>query len=275
MKQRRSDRSPSGPKPPAKDTSWEASASWYNRLVGDAGSEFHREVIFDAAMRMLSPQKGERILDVGCGQGVFSRLLKARGCAVTGVDASRSLIESARAYERDSRQTPVDFRCLDASSLDGIPDGLFDAASAVLCIQNMRSLERVARECSRVLGRQGRMLWVINHPCFRIPRQSSWGFDEAKKLQYRRIDLYMSPLEIPIAMHPGRGSASEETVSFHRSLQEMMHVMRSCGFLLADLEEWCSHKQSESGKRAKAEDRARREFPLFMGLLWQKAPPRV
>lgn len=221
---------------------------------------------------MFTPLKGERILDVGCGQGVFARLLKGKGCLVTGVDASKSLIESARAYERESRQAPIDYRRLDASSLDGLPDGQFDAASAILCIQNMRSLDLVARECSRVLSRSGRMLWVINHPCFRIPRQSSWGFDEAKKMQYRRVDLYMSPLEIPIAMHPGRGPASEATVSFHRNLQDMVHVMRSAGFLLSGLEEWCSHKQSETGKRAKAEDRARREFPLFMGLLWQKAP---
>lgn len=258
-----------------RDTSWEASASWYNRLVGEAGSEYHREVIFDSAVRMLSPLRGERLLDIGCGQGVFARLLRGKGCIVTGVDASKSLIESARVYEKekDSKLGRIDYRCLDAASLDGLPDGQFDAASAILCIQNMGRLDLVARECSRVLSREGRMLWVINHPYFRIPRQSSWGFDDAKKMQYRRVDLYMSPLEIPIAMHPGKGS-SEATVSFHRSMQEMCDVMRLAGFVLAGLEEWCSHKKSEPGPRAKAEDRARREFPLFMGLLWRKLLPQ-
>lgn len=272
----RRDSKRTGRAPAARDTSWEASASWYDRLVGEAGSEYHREVIFDSAVRMLGPMRGERVLDIGCGQGVFARLLRSRGCSVTGVDASRSLIESARSYEntKESKLGRIDYRCLDAASLDGLPDGQFDAASAILCIQNMARLDQVAGECSRVLSREGRMLWVINHPYFRIPRQSAWGFDEAKKLQYRRVDLYMSPLEIPIAMHPGRRGSSEATVSFHRSLQEMFEVMRHSGFLLSGIEEWCSHKKSDPGPRARAEDRARREFPLFMGLLWQKLPPR-
>ena len=42
------------------------------------------------------------------------------------------------------------------------------------------------------------------------------------------------------------------------------------GLVLAGLQEWHSHKESQPGPRARAENRARREFPLFLGLLWRK-----
>ncbi|MBI2075302.1 MAG: SAM-dependent methyltransferase, partial [Candidatus Harrisonbacteria bacterium] len=43
------------------------------------------------------------------------------------------------------------------------------------------------------------------------------------------------------------------------------------GFAVTDMEEWVSHRTSERGPRAKAEDRARREIPLFLAI---KAEPQ-
>jgi hypothetical protein len=39
---------------------------------------------------------------------------------------------------------------------------------------------------------------------------------------------------------------------------------------LSGIGEWYSHKESQPGPRAKAENRARKEFPLFLALLWEK-----
>lgn len=245
-------------------TSWEKSADWYDRIIGERGSELYQAVVIPGALKLLSPQRGERVLDLGCGQGVFCRALTREGCEVTGVDASPSLIQKARAYPA---KPPVRYLARDAAQCSGL--GEFDAVSAILCVQNMEKLDDVAAAAAKVLKPGGRMLWVMNHPAFRIPRQSSWGFDESRKLQYRRTDAYSSTLSIPIVMHPGKAE-SESTLSFHRSL----HVLTACGFAaglrLAGLEEWHSHKESQPGPRARAENRARKEFPLFLALLWQK-----
>jgi hypothetical protein len=40
--------------------------------------------------------------------------------------------------------------------------------------------------------------------------------------------------------------------------------------MLGGLQEWSSHKESQPGPRARAENRARKEFPLFLALLWRK-----
>jgi len=52
---------------------------------------------------MLAPQPGERILDLGCGDGVLTAKLAALGCSVVGIDASAAQIEAARKLGLDAR----------------------------------------------------------------------------------------------------------------------------------------------------------------------------
>lgn len=259
---------PSQPRRPAgrapHGTSWEKSADWYDRVIGAQGSELYQEVVIPRALELLGPAQNEKILDVGCGQGVLTRALAAQGCQVTGVDAAPSLIKRAKTYPS---RAPIRYQVRDAADLHGL--GPFDAACSILALQNMEHLPEVCRSTARELREGGRMLWVLNHPCFRIPRQSAWGWDEDRKIQYRRVDAYASPMNIPIVMHPGQAQ-SESTVSFHKSFTDLMTCAFGAGFVLAGFEEWHSKKQSEPGPRARAENRARDEFPLFVAMLWRK-----
>ena len=65
------------------------------------------------------------------------------------------------------------------------------------------------------------------------------------------------------AAHPRITAA---TVSFHRPLQYYVKALAKAGFVIEKLEEWTSLKESTSGPRAKAENDARKEFPLFLYL---------
>ena len=253
-------------KPAAKPhgTSWEKSADWYDKIIGERGSDLYRAVVIPAALDLLHPKQGERILDLGCGQGVFSRALAENGASVTGVDASRTLVTTARKYPSKS---PIRYLDRDAAQIRDL--GPVEAISAILCIQNMEHLGEVCAACAHVLRPGGRMVWILNHPSFRIPRQTSWGFEEDRKIQYRRIDAYASPLSIPIVMHPGKKD-SESTVSFHRSIADLTRPAFAAGLMLSGLEELISHKESEPGPRARAENRARKEFPLFLALRFEK-----
>lgn len=245
-------------------TSWEKSADWYDRILGERGSEIYQAVVIPGALKLLAPQRGERFLDLGCGQGVFSRALAEMGAQVTGIDAAPTLIKKARSYPS---RAPIRYFDRDAADLGGL--GEFDAISAILCVQNMEHIDKICAAAAAVLKPGGRMLWVVNHPAFRIPRQSSWGFEDARKLQYRRLDAYSSTLSIPIVMHPGM-AGSESTLSFHRPLETLANAAFRAGFAMTGLEEWHSHKESQPGPRSRAENRARREFPLFLALLWAR-----
>ena len=61
------------------DRGWDPVAAWYDKLVGESGSDYHKNVILPATLRMLDPKPGESIIDVCCGQGVLVRPLLEAG----------------------------------------------------------------------------------------------------------------------------------------------------------------------------------------------------
>lgn len=244
------------------DTSWDNVADWYDGHVSTK-SDFHSDVIIPQALKLIDVRKNEKVLDVGCGQGVFSEALASRGAEVVGIDSSKKLIDFAK--KRTSKFN-IKYFAMDASKLDGLMDSTFDAVTSILAIQNMDGLEKIVSESSRVLKSGGRLLWVLNHPCFRIPRQSGWGFDEKRKLQYRRVDRYMTELKIPIQMHPGHAPGIV-TWTFHKPLSAYFKALSSNGLLVKSLDEWVSHRKSKPGGKARAEDSSRGEIPMFLALL--------
>lgn len=240
-------------------TSWESSHRWYDSIVGEKGHYYHENIVLPNSLRLLNLKAGDSLLDLGCGQGVLERALPSNVHYV-GVDASPSLIQSAK------KKSKRPFYVADITQPLSIKEGPFSHAALILVTQNLEHPEKAFKNASQYLKPQGKLLIVMNHPCFRIPRQSSWGIDEAKKLQYRRIDLYMSSLKIPIQTHPGKKGDSAITWSFHRPLSSYFKALSKAGFLVETLEEWISDKKS-TGSRASMENRSRKEFPLFLTLL--------
>lgn len=242
---------------------WDASEPWYTSCVGEKGHHYHQAVILPNALRLLG--KFTSLLDLGCGQGVLARHLP-KTVEYIGIDTSNALIESAKTFAAGPH---IRFLLADASCELQIDKKDFDRATLILSLQNMEQGARAIEAAARHLKKGGKLLIVLNHPCFRIPRQSGWGIDEQKKLQYRRINSYMSPLKIPIQTHPGKGKHSKTTISYHHSLSDYSNWLNGQKFAIEAIEEWCSDKKSE-GAKAKMEDRARREIPLFLAILAKK-----
>lgn len=248
-------------------TSWEKVSRWYGAHLEKEGT-YQDEVVYPGALKLLALRDGEKLLDIACGEGAFSRrAAKAARVRIVGFDAAPSLVGRAR------KLAPKGADYLVANATDfarRLPEHGFDAAACILALQNMKDYEPVIRDAAKALKPGGRLVLALNHPCFRVPRQSGWGWDETRKLQYRRVDMYLSPLEVPIQAHPG--SAPEvKTFSYHRPLQDYVAALARHGFAIDALEEWTSHRKSEGG-RARAEDAARKEIPLFLALRAVKSP---
>lgn len=252
--------------PMKKDTSWEKVDKWYNTSVGEKGHYYHQQIIFPKLLKILKQKKIGSILDLGCGQGVFARMLP-KNILYTGVDLSPSLIKAAKSMV--AKDCEHQFFVGDVTKELSLESKDFDLATMILCLQNMHDQKAAIQNAGKFVKKNGYLAIVLNHPCFRIPRQSSWQIDQAKKIQYRRIDRYMSPLEIPIEAHPGKKDTSTNTWTFHHPLSAYFLWLSQAGFSVTLLEEWCSNKESVGGA-AKMENRARDEFPLFLTLICKK-----
>lgn len=244
---------------------WDAVSSWYDSITGSEGSFYQRELVIPAVLDMLLPQKNDHILDAGCGNGVFTRKLAEKKIRCTGVDLSSELIREAVKKRKPDSGKFQRFLVNDASSMNDLKSDEFDGAVSILALQDMKDLPGTIAEITRTVKKNGTFVICIMHPCFRIPRQSHWGFDEKNKTQYRRMDRYLTPMEIPIQTHPGK-NPNVRTTTYHRPLSEYINILNEFGWFINGMKEITSNKKSETGPRAKAENRAREEIPMFLCL---------
>jgi trans-aconitate methyltransferase len=84
-----------GPKTAFSQQTWDPEVyAQHARFVSDLGT---------AVLDLLAPNRGERILDLGCGDGVLTKKLQDIGCHVVGVDGSEAQVEAAKNLGIDSR----------------------------------------------------------------------------------------------------------------------------------------------------------------------------
>lgn len=246
-------------------SSWENSNQWYDRIVGEKGHYFHEKIILPNLIRLLELSPTSNLLDLACGQGILSRHIP-KEVGYTGIDLSPSLIEAAKKYRPQKNHR---FIVGDVTKPLGVKE-TFTHATTLLALQNIEEPLALFKNVAPHLEKKGRWILVMNHPCYRIPRQSSWEVDSSKKMQYRRVDRYFSPLKIPIQTHPSQGKESSQTFSFHFPLSSYSRWLKEAGFVIEVIEEWCSDKTSQGGA-ASYENRSRKEFPLFLAICAQRS----
>ncbi len=280
-------------------TDWGHVANWYDKHL-ENDDTYHAKVILPNLTRLLGDMKVQNVLDLACGQGYFAINWAKSAKHVYGVDLGLGLIKLAEEnYKKEqtligkslnkkqvnfnikdkikNKLADIDFYVSPADNLEMIKDNTLDKITCVLALQNIEEVSEVFKECERVLHEGGRMYVVINHPSYRNPRNTHWGWDTEKNTQYRRIDEYISESKAKIDMNPGASNSNKNsrdnsenlntknhTWSFHRPLQYYFKAINKAGLYVGRLEEWISHKESQNGPRQAAEDKSRKEIPMFM-----------
>ncbi len=238
-------------------TSWEKVSHWYGNIVSDQGHYYHKELIFPKLIpRLKTKKQNVSMLDLGAGAGILLSILP-NNYSYTGLDTSASLLKQA-----EKNFPKAKFVCQDVCEPFSLEQKKFTHCSMILSLQNMKDPCSALKNAKNHLKQGGELYLVLNHPCFRVPRQSSWGYDPEQKLQYRKIIRYLSPMEVPIEAHPSKKD-SPVTYSYHHSLNDLSKMLADNGFAIHLIEEWISPKKSQ-GRRSKQENFARSEIPLFM-----------
>lgn len=245
-------------------TSWQGVGKWYQNLVKNQGHYYHEHVVIPGVLKLLNLKPGSSVLDLACGQGILAKRLP-KDVRYIGIDSAPNLIDYAKKSDTHSKHHYL---------ISDITQPLqlkqqFNHATLILSLQNIAEPQKVFQNANLHLKPTGTMVIVLNHPYFRIPRQTIWGIDEVNKMQYRRVNRYLSPLKIPITMHPGKQD-NQLTWSFHFPLSMYSHFLHNSGFTIDTIEEWISNKESV-GKKSKMENLARNEIPLFMAIVARKS----
>jgi SAM-dependent methyltransferase len=243
--------------------SWEAIADgWAERIR--TKTEWARPILLDKPhLDLVGDVAGKRVLDAGCGEGRFARMLAERGAKVSGIDLSERMIGHAiRAEQEEPRG--IDFRVADMCDLSAFEDAEFDLVVAYLSIIDVEDYERAFGEIVRVLKSSGQFVFSLVHPCFSPP---VFGWEPRnpgmiplrdKDKLFRKVDNYFPATEIRFRMWP---TAPAETINYHRPLSEYSHACRAVGLAIRDIVEPTPDPQlAEQFDYLKGEFRA----PTFM-----------
>ncbi|MGB7923099.1 MAG: methyltransferase domain-containing protein [Pyrinomonadaceae bacterium] len=110
-------------------------------------------------LRLLAPQRGERILDAGCGTGRHLKLLIDAGAHTIGLDFSQGMLEVARRNNPSALLVRADLQ----HPLPFAP-ARFDALLCALIGEHLGDLRVVFEGMRSVLKPEGRLVFSVYHP---------------------------------------------------------------------------------------------------------------
>jgi ubiquinone/menaquinone biosynthesis C-methylase UbiE len=148
---------------------------WFDTPVGRLVRHYEAELLLE----LLDPRPGERILDVGCGTGIFTRDVLDRGALVTGIDLSVPMLAGAR-----SRLGGAGFAglCADMCALP-FPAHCFDKVFSMTAIEFVAEAARAVAELDRVTRPGGSVVVTT------LNSRSPWAEQRRQKGQ-RGHDLF-------------------------------------------------------------------------------------
>jgi ubiquinone/menaquinone biosynthesis C-methylase UbiE len=133
-------------------------ASWYDEWVAAPDDD----LVARSLLRLIGPVAGQRILDLGCGQGRMARVLAAAGNDVVGVDLSSRLLDIARG----SPASGITYVHADATSIDWWDGQPFDGAVSSMALMDIDDLDGALATAAATVRPGGWFAWSIIHPAF-------------------------------------------------------------------------------------------------------------
>ncbi len=233
---------------------WAASARAYIAFQ-DAGDR-NRTLLLDPVMLDLCGDvRGLAVLDLGCGEGRFCRMLAARGARTAGIDATPEMTRTATRRGGGGQAYLT-------GSAESLPfaDAAFDLVVSYVTLVDIADYAAAIRESARVLRPGGHL--VAANLGF-VTASSGWQRDAAGKRLYRPIDRYADEFTQTYEWLGMR------IINWHRPLSAYMSAYLGAGLVLRDFLEPVPRDESLRDLEW-SEDWFR--VPEFTIMRWQKPP---
>jgi ubiquinone/menaquinone biosynthesis C-methylase UbiE len=190
---------------------------------GDAAFEWHAPAFLE-----LLPPPGRLTVDVGCGEGRLTRMLRERGDRVVAVDAAPTLVRLARETDPDG-----DYRVAEATALP-LGDVEADLVVAFMSLQDVDDAESAIREAACVLEARGRFCAALVHPAASAGELEGGDLDPKLVIRGSYLD----------ARRDLRPLGSVTVPQFHRPLEWYSRALEDAVFLLETLREQATRRRS-------------------------------
>lgn len=236
---------------------WNQNAAFWDDYMGEQSNDFHNLLVRPAMERLLAVEPGDRVLDIACGNGNFSRFLAGLGARVTAIDGSAGMIERARTRtgklvdgETASR---IEYRVIDVTDtkeLEELGTNTFDAAVSNMAVMDMAEISPMFGSVRGLLKPGGVFVCSLTHPCFQAPYAVRYAEQEDRdgeiiKRFGMKIDRYQTPQPFEGLAIVGQPVPS---LIFHRPLSVLLTMCFEAGFVLDGLEEGAFDESVEADR---------------------------
>ena len=197
---------------------WDVSAAAWIETQGDFGDWSRREILDPCLDKLLGDVRGLSILDVGCGEGRYTRKLASLGARVTGIDPVPAFVERAKNMLPEGKYFEAFGESLP------LPDDSFDMVLSYLSLVDIPDFVEAIKEMARVLKPGGRIAVVTVSNI--ASTSDGWVKDSTGKRLYRTVDRYMEKFAVDLSWN------GIEIVNFHRPLSAILKVFFDCGLVM-------------------------------------------
>jgi ubiquinone/menaquinone biosynthesis C-methylase UbiE len=185
-------------------------------------------------MEFVPDLNGRSVLDLGCGEGRYTRSLARRGAKMTGVDISAVMVEHAR-HEEARAPLGIRYEVGSSAQLGTFADAGFDSAISCMALMDTPDFPAVVREAFRVILPGGGFFFSVLHPCF-MTRESTWAIDAEGRVVGRKISNYWD--EDPYTEQWGFENAPPFTIFyFPYRIEDYVNGLCAAGFRIERIEE--------------------------------------
>lgn len=197
---------------------WNNAAKMYSELQANSFyANFNKEFV----KTLTTNISGYKILDAGCGDGVYSNYFQEQGANVIGCDGSSEMVNLAK-----TKYSSIQFDIVDLQSQLPYEDEQFDLVFCNLVLMDIEFIDMVISEISRVLKNNGIFIFSIVHPSFFLGR---WERKRGR-FTHKKIVNYINPCSKKIDFWG-------TTTHFHRPLSFYLNLFSNNNLLLEKMYE--------------------------------------